>query len=168
LPTFLFCDLMNQATVPYKEKIERLLLPAIEAENMELVDVECLRMKSRWLVRIYVDKAGGVTLDDCAHVSYQVGDILEVHDVPPGSFILEVSSPGLDRPLVKDGDFSKAVGRMVRVRLHEKKEGSRNFRGRLIGFDEEEGRKVLVLDVDGKEVRLPREGIAKANIEYEP
>jgi len=159
---------MSQATVPYREKIERLLLPVIEAEDMELVDVECLRMKSRWLVRIYVDKEGGVTLDDCARVSHQVGDILDVHDMPPGSFILEVSSPGLDRPLVRDGDFSKALGRRIRVRLREKKEGSRNFHGRLIDFTGEEGGKILVLDVDGKIVHLPREGIAKANLEYEP
>jgi len=159
---------MNQATVPYKEKIERLLLPVIEAEKMELVDVECLRMKSRWLVRIYVDKEGGVTLDDCAYISHQVGDILGVHDVPPGSFTLEVSSPGLDRPLVRDGDFSKALGRRVKVRLREKMEGSRNFRGRLVGFTEEGGRKLLILDVDGKRFHLPREMVSKANLEYEP
>jgi ribosome maturation factor RimP len=168
LPTFLFCDIMNQATYTYKEKIEELILPVIEADKMELVDVECLKMKSRWLVRIYVDKEGGVTLDDCSNVSHQIGDILDVHDVPPGSYTLEVSSPGLDRPLVRDGDFSKVLGRMVKVRLREKMEGSKNFRGRLAGFTEEEGRKILILDVDGRTFRMPREMVVKANLVYEP
>ncbi len=125
---------MNVSTPAYKEKIEQLILPVIEAENMELVDVECLKMKSRWLVRIYVDKEGGVTIDDCSNISRQVGDILDVHDTPPGSYTLEVSSPGLDRPLVRDVDFLKALGRMITVRLREKMEGSKNFQlaaGRL-------------------------------------
>ncbi len=158
---------MNRAPAVYKEKIEGLIQPLIESENMELVQVECLRMKSRWLVRVYIDKEGGVTLDDCSEISHQIGDLLDIHDVPPGPYTLEVSSPGLDRPLVKDGDFVKYRGRLVRVRLREKAEGSRNLRGRLVDLQEEEGRKILVLDVEGKTFRIPKENLVRANLEYE-
>jgi ribosome maturation factor RimP len=158
---------MNQASATYKEKIEWLIRPLIESENMELVNVECLKMKSRWLVRVYIDKEGGVTLGDCTEISRQVGDLLDIHDIPPGAYTLEVSSPGLDRPLVKDLDFLKYRGRLVRVRLREKVEGSKNLRGRLMDFQDEGGRKILVLDVDGRTYHVPRENLVKANLEYE-
>ena len=150
-----------------EEKIEKLIEPIIESEKKELVDLECLKMKSRWVVRVYIDKAGGVTLDDCAEISHQLGDVLDIHDVPPGPYTLEVSSPGLDRPLVKDGDFVRYQGRLVKIRLREKIEGAKNFRGRLVGFLEEEGRKMVVLDVEGKIFRIPKEVLNKANLEYE-
>jgi len=151
----------------YKEKIEHLILPLIEADNMELVEVECLKMKSRWLVRVYVDKAGGITIDDCSNLSRQIGDVLDVHDTPPGSYTLEVSSPGLDRPLVKEDDFLKVLGRMVRIRLREKVEGSKNIKGRLAAFTEEGGTKILTLEVEGKTFRVPKEMVLKANLVYE-
>jgi ribosome maturation factor RimP len=158
---------MNYAAMTYKEKIKGLIEPIIESERMELVDLECLRMKSRWLVRVFIDKEGGVTLDDCTEISHRVGDLLDVHEIPPGSYTLEVSSPGLDRPLVKDCDFEKYRGHRVKVRLAEKIEGAKNFRGRLVDFLEEQGRKVLVLDIEGKTYRIPREMVARANLEYE-
>ena len=133
---------------------------------MELIAVECLKMKSRWLVRLYLDKEGGVTLDDCAVVSNQVGDILDVHDVPPGPYTLEVSSPGLDRPLVRDKDFLKYRGAEIAVRLDGKLEGSRNFSGLLVDYIEEDGKKVLLLDVAGTMRRIPRERVVKAHLEY--
>ena len=77
----------------------------IESEGMEIVDVECLKMKFRWLVRIYIDKEEGVTIADCSEISKQAGDSLDVYDVLPGSYTLEVSSPGLDRSLTRDKDF---------------------------------------------------------------
>jgi len=150
----------------YEERIRELAEPVAEAEGMELVAVECLKMKSRWLVRLYLDKEGGVTLGDCAVVSNQVGDILDVHDVPPGPYTLEVSSPGLDRPLVRDKDFLKYRGAEVSVRLDEKLEGSRNFRGVLLDYIEEDGKKMLLIDVSGTIRRIPREKVAKAHLEY--
>ncbi|MBA4423155.1 MAG: ribosome maturation factor, partial [Syntrophus sp. (in: bacteria)] len=85
---------------PQEEQIRQLAEPVLASVGMELIQVECLKMKTRWVVRIYMDREqGGVTLDDCALISNQLGDLLDVHDVPPGPYTLEVSSPGLDRPL---------------------------------------------------------------------
>jgi len=151
----------------YREKIIELIEPVIESEDMEIVDVQCLRMKTRWLVRLYIDKEGGVTIDDCTNVSHQVGDLLDVYDMPPGPYTLEVSSPGLDRPLARDKDFIHFRGSKIRVRLTDKIEGIRNFRGTLEDFLEENGVKIIILDVDGKQYRIPKESVAKANLEYE-
>ena len=151
----------------YREEIRQLIEPLLESEGMELVDLECLKMKSRWLIRIYIDKAGGVTIDDCSEISKQAGDILDVHDVPPGPYTLEVSSPGLDRPLTRDKDFIKYRGHKVNIKANEKIEGSRNFRGKLIDYLDENGRKTLIVDVSGKSYHIPRDLIAKANLEYE-
>jgi ribosome maturation factor RimP len=151
----------------YRERIRQLVEPVIESEDMELIDVECLKMRSRWVVRIYMDKETGITLDNCCEISNQVGDILDIHEVLPGSYTLEVSSPGLDRPLVRDKDFIKYMGCKVHVRLTEKLEGIRNFRGKLVDFCEEKGKKVLVIDITGKTYRIPRDMVVKANIEYE-
>ena len=151
----------------YRERIIERVEPVIDAEGMELVDVECLRMKTRWLVRIYIDKEGGVTIDDCTDISRQVGDLLDVYDIPPGPYTLEVSSPGLDRPLARDKDFIRFRGSKIKVRLTDKIEGSRNFRGTLEGFLEEGGEKIVVIAVDGKQYRIPRKLVAKAQLEYE-
>ena len=111
----------------YEEEIRKLAEPVIETAAMDLIYVECLRMKSRWVVRLYLDREGGVTLDDCAEISSQVGDILDVHDIPPGPYTLEVSSPGLDRPLDREKDFLKYRGFQVSIRLDEKLDGNPNF-----------------------------------------
>ncbi len=116
----------------YREEIIGLVEPVIESEGLELVELECLRMKTRWLVRIFIDREGGATLDDCTAISHQVGDLLNVHDLPPGPYTLEVSSPGLDRPLTRDKDFEKYRGSKVRIRTREPIDGSRNFLGTLV------------------------------------
>jgi len=123
--------------------------------------------KYRSIVRLYVDKDGGVTLDDCASVSRQVGDLLDVHDTIPGSYTLEVSSPGLNRPLVRDKDFEKFRGEMVKISLSKGIEGRKQFSGRLVGSMERGGRTVVVIEADGCEYELPRADIAKANIQYQ-
>ena len=158
---------MTEVNRAYREKILQLVEPVLEDEKMELVDMECLRMKTRWVVRIFIDKEGGITLDDCSEISHQVGDILEVNDIPPGPYTLEVSSPGLDRPLARDKDFMKYRGHKVYVRIDEKIEGIRNFRGELIDYLDEDGRKILMVDVAGKTYRIPRELVVKAHLEYE-
>ena len=150
----------------YEEKIRELAEPVLEAEGMELVLAECLKMKSRWTVRLYLDKEGGITLDDCAAVSNQLGDILDINDIPPGQYTLEVSSPGLERPLDRDRDFLKYRGADISVRLDEKFDGSRNYRGKLIDFIDEDGGKVLLVDVMGAIRRIPRDKVVKANLVY--
>jgi len=131
------------------------------------VDVECARMGSRWLIRLYLDREGGITLEDCASMSRLIGDILDVNDIPPGPYNLEVSSPGLDRPLTREKDFLQFKGSRVKIRLKEKYEGSRNFKGILIDYIKEEGGAIVVLESDGKLYRLPKDNIFKANLEYE-
>ena len=150
-----------------ESKIRELAEPLIEAEGMELICAECLRMKSRWLVRIYIDREGGVTIDDCETISNQLGDVLDVNDVPPGQYTLEVSSPGLDRPLERDKDFIRYKGARVLIKTDEKIEGTKNFHGKLMDYVEENGQKIVVLDVSGMIRRIPRERVTKARLEYE-
>lgn len=154
-------------TATYRERIIELIEPAVESEGLELVELECLRMKTRWLVRIFIDREGGATLDDCTAVSHQVGDLLNVHDLPPGPYTLEVSTPGLDRPLTRDKDFEKYRGARVRIRTREPIEGSRNFLGTFVAYTTEGGRRIVTVDVDGRIVPIDRENIQKANLEYE-
>ncbi|MDD5723549.1 MAG: ribosome maturation factor RimP [Syntrophales bacterium] len=158
---------MTEAGLTYREKIMELVEPVAQSEGMELVDVECLKGPSSWTVRIYIDKEGGVTLDDCAMISGEVGDLLDINETPPGPYNLEISSPGLDRPLVKDRDFVRYEGHAVRVSVAEKVEGKKNFKGRLIEFVENEGEKSLIIDVGGRVYTIPRSIVVKANIEYE-
>ena len=122
---------MTDTTHTYQEEMRRLIEPLLESENMELIDIECLKMKSRWLVRIYIDKDGGVTINDCSEISKQAGDLLDVHDVPPGPYTLEVSSPGLDRPLTRDKDFIKYLGHKVHVRVERKDRRHKKFPGKI-------------------------------------
>ncbi|MGD1152202.1 MAG: ribosome maturation factor RimP [Syntrophales bacterium] len=158
---------MADMSLPYQEKIRQLIEPVIESEDMEIIDVECLKMKFRWLVRIYIDKEGGVTVGDCSEISKQVGDILDVYDVLPGSYTLEVSSPGLDRPLTRDKDFIKYRGSTVRIKTGEKLDGVKNFHGKLNDYLDENGAKTLIVDVSGKTYRIPRDMVVKAHLVYE-
>jgi ribosome maturation factor RimP len=159
---------MSDIVKNYRQRIIQIIEPMVSDEGMEIVDVECLRMKTRWLVRLYIDKEGGVTIDDCTNVSHEAGDLLDVYDIPPGPYTLEVSSPGLDRPLARDKDFIRYKGSKIRVRLTDKIEGIRNFRGTLEDFLEENGEKIIILDVDGRKYRIPKGSVAKAHLEYEP
>ncbi len=150
----------------YEEQINQLAEPLVAAEGMEIVMAECLKMKSGWLVRVYIDKEGGVTVDDCALISDRLGDVLNVYDVPPGQYTLEISSPGLDRPIHRDRDFVKYCGSRIHLRLAEKLEGRRDFRGELVAYEESPSGREAVLSVDGRVLRIPRENIVRANLEY--
>jgi ribosome maturation factor RimP len=151
----------------HTEQIRQLAEPLLTSEGMELILVECLKMKTHWLVRIYMDREGGVTVEDCAQISNQLGDLLDVHDTPPGPYTLEVSSPGLDRPIDRDQDFLKYRGSRIHLRLAEKIEGRRDFRGELAGYEDSDDGKLLVVKVEGKTFRIPRKTVFKANLEYE-
>jgi len=147
-----------------KDKIWQLAEPVAASEGMELIHVECVKMHSRWVFRLFLDKEGGVTLDDCTTVSNQLGDILDVHDLSRGPYTLEVSSPGIDRPISRDQDFEKFLGAKVKIRTHVKIEGIKNFQGVLEDYKEEDGRKVVRMDVAGKIYRIPKNEIVKANL----
>jgi len=159
-----YMDNMRQT---YRQKVIDLVEPVIESELMELIDIECLKMKSRWVVRIYIDKENGITLDDCAEISNSVGDLLDIHDIPPGPYTLEISSPGLNRPLLKDKDFLKYRGSRVTVQVKKILSGKRKFCGKLTDFIQEGENKTLIVDEGGKLYHIPREIVSKANLEYE-
>jgi ribosome maturation factor RimP len=151
----------------HRERIIALVDPLLRSEGMELVEVECLRMPSRWLVRVYMDREGGVTLDDCAAASNEIGDLLNAHDLPPGPYLLEVSSPGLDRPLVRDEDFQKYRGSRVRLKLRTPLEGRKNYSGILAGYVADGESKEILLQEGETTHRIPRDLVSKARLEYE-
>ena len=158
---------MHNLSQIYREKIWELIEPVIESEDMELVDVECLKMKSRWMVKIYMDKEGGVTLDDCSEISNQVSDLLDIHEVPPDTYILEVSSPGLNRPLAREKDFIRYRGHNIKVKVRDELDGKRIFKGKLLDFQEVGGKEILIIDTKEKVYRIPRKTVVKANLEYD-
>jgi ribosome maturation factor RimP len=147
-----------------KEKIRQLAEPVVASEGMDLIHVECMKMHSRWIIRLFLDKEGGVTLDDCTNISNQLGDIFDIREVINGSYTLEVSSPGFDRPISRDEDFIKYRNSRVDVKTGVKIEGSKNFHGILVDYIEEEGRKFVLVDVSGKVYRIPKQNILKANL----
>jgi ribosome maturation factor RimP len=145
-------------------RVEGILRPLLDAEGLSLVDVEYKREQGGWVLRVFIDKEGGVTLDDCAQVSREFGQLLDVEDIIPTSYHLEVSSPGLDRPLKREEDFVKYSGRRVRIKTTEQVSGRRNFKGALLGCTEG---KVMV-KVEGTDVfTIPLTSILKANLEIE-
>ena len=137
--------------------------PILEELDFELVDVEYLSEHGRWVLRIYIDKPGGVTLDDCARVSADVGRLIDVRDFIEHEYVLEVSSPGLNRPLKKERDFMRVVGKKVKIRTFNTVNGRRNFTGFLREFQDG----VLYLDTDESRVPLPFKNVEKANLVYE-
>jgi ribosome maturation factor RimP len=142
-----------------KERLIGLLEPAVAAMGFELADVD-VHLGRRGVLRLYIDRAGGVTVDDCQRVSEQVGALLDVEDPLPGSYTLEVSSPGFDRRLRTPAHFERFVGERVRIELRDALEGRRNFTGTLTGV---EGGNVL-LEVDGEAWKLPLNDIAVARL----
>ena len=109
---------------------------AVEAEGYELVHVEYLPRGAASILRLYIDRPGGVTVDDCQHVSRHVSVLLDVEDLIPHHYVLEVSSPGIERPLFKQSDYSRFAGKEIRLTTNEKIEGRKNFVGLLHGISE--------------------------------
>jgi ribosome maturation factor RimP len=133
-----------------KERLIEMLEPAVAAMGFELADLDAY-FGRRGLLRLYIDREGGVTVDDCQRVSQQIGALLDVEDPLPGSYVLEVSSPGFDRRLRTLAHFERFKGEQAKVELRDAIDGRRRFSGRLVGV---EGSEVL-LEVDGELTRLP-------------
>lgn len=155
-----------------REKVEALVEPVLTSLGYEMVDLEYRREGRDMVLRFYIDCEAGVTLDNCVEVSREVGGLLEVEDIVPGAYRLEVSSPGLDRPLKKKKDFDRFAGRLARIKMldridpdergHERK----TFVGRLQGTRDD----TVVLDLTDKKggtVLLPLGEIERANLEIE-
>ncbi|HJB28641.1 MAG TPA: ribosome maturation factor RimP [Candidatus Blautia faecavium] len=129
----------------YVQRAETLLAPIVEANGYELVDMEYVKEAGEWYLRAYIDKPGGFTLDDCELVSREFSEKLDEEDFIDGSYILEVSSPGLDRPLKKEKDFERSMGKLVEIRTYRPVDKQKEFCGTLTAYDsnsvtiEEEG-----------------------------
>jgi ribosome maturation factor RimP len=142
------------------EKLIGLLEAPIQALGYEVVELEFHPQGRGGLLRVYIDKEAGVTVDDCEIVSRQVSAVLDVEDPIPGAYTLEVSSPGLDRPLRKSADFVRFAGSQARIELSLPIEGRRRFAGTLRGCEADE----VSIEVDGVLYSLPLAGIAKARL----
>ncbi len=140
----------------YESRTEELLLPIMEKNQFELVDVEYVKEGGSWYLRAYIDKAGGINIDDCELVSRALSDLLDKEDFIEDSYILEVSSPGLLRPLKKDKDFVRNMGKEVEVRCFKMIEGSKEFVGTLTAFDKE----CVTIETGEKEMVFARKEIA--------
>lgn len=119
----------------YEQKTEELILPILQEYDFELVDVEYVKEAGIWYLRAYIDKPGGITVDDCEAVSRRFSDILDEKDYIEDSYIFEVSSPGLGRPLKKEKDFQRSLGEDVEIRTYRPIDGQKEFEGALKAFD---------------------------------
>jgi ribosome maturation factor RimP len=142
------------------EKLHGIVEPIVSSMGYELVGIEFQRQPRNSLLRVYIDQEDGITLDDCQAVSYQLSGVLDVEDPIPGHYSLEVSSPGMDRPLFRKEHFERFAGNKVRIRLGIPQDGRRNFTGVLQGVKDND---VLIL-VDGDEIRLPLDTIEQARL----
>ncbi len=141
-----------------------LVMPILEKNNFELVDVEYKKEGSHWYLRVYIDKEGGITLDDCQLVSEYLSDRLDEVDPIEHSYILEVSSPGLDRPLKKPRDFERNIGKEIEISLYAPIDKRKKFEGELIEFT---GDKIIILyNGERKEFDMKNVSLVKPVIKF--
>jgi len=152
-----------RATDPLWQEIESEVEAILEAAGFELVTFEVFPSRGQGKLRIRMDKPGGVTIEDCVEMSNQIGAYLEVADPFPGPYLLEVSSPGVDRPLVKPRDFQRFQGRRARITFREPNGQQRTLVGTLAGWEEEQ---VLVAQAE-ETTRIPFAAIVRAHLKYE-
>ncbi|MBI2527664.1 MAG: ribosome maturation factor RimP [Candidatus Rokubacteria bacterium] len=143
------------------ERIETVLLPVVQAHGLSLVDADWRREGRRWVLRLFVDRSGGVTVGECQRLSHEAGDVLDVSGLIPEAYDLEVSSPGLDRELRKDRELAWAIGKEVRCWVREPVGGRTEFSGKLVGVTAAELR---VEGAQGETSMLPRHLVTKARL----
>jgi ribosome maturation factor RimP len=144
-------------------RIEEIAQRVALSEGIEVVEVEVKGGGNNQFVRISIDKPDGVTHADCELISQQVGTILDVEDVVPGHYTLEVSSPGVERKLMKPRDFERFLGKKAKVTLRAPVDNQRHWEGTLAGFADG----VISMDAAGREIRFPFEQVEKANLKFE-
>jgi ribosome maturation factor RimP len=144
-------------------QLQAIIEPAVTALGYELVGAEYLSQGRHSVLRVYIDHENGINVDDCADVSRQISAVLDVEDPIHGEYTLEVSSPGLDRPLFTAEQYQRYSGSLADIRLRSPIEGRRKFKGRMHGVRDEQ----VVIDVDGEEYLLPLDAIEKAHLIHE-
>jgi ribosome maturation factor RimP len=149
-------------TVP--EQLRATLEPILESEGLELIDLEYRKEGRGWVLRIFMDKPGGVTLDDCAAMSRQLGDVIDVEELIPQAYTLEVSSPGLDRPLKTEKDFLRSIGKLIQLSTNFPSEGRTFFKGILLDY---QASACLRLAETKKIWEIPVASVVKARLVFE-
>lgn len=145
----------------YELKTEQLIMPLIEKNNFELVDVEYVKEAGNWFLRAYIDKDGGITIDDCALISRALSELLDKNDFIPDAYILEVSSPGLGRQLKKDKHFARSIGEKIEIKLYKALNKQKDFDGILVDFDADK----LVIELENDEkLEINRADIAMVRL----
>lgn len=147
----------------YESKTEELVMPLIEQNNFELVDVEYVKEGSNWYLRVYIDKESGINVDDCELISRALSDLLDEKDFIEEAYILEVSSPGLGRPLKKEKDFARSIGEEVEIKLYRMKDGRKDYKGVLKAYDKES----VTIDEDDTEIVFLRSEIALIRLAFD-
>ena len=148
----------------YEQKAEELIMPLIEQNQFELVDVEYVKEAGNWYLRAYIDKPGGITVDDCEVISRAFSDLLDEHDFIEDSYILEVSSPGLGRPLRKDKDFARSMGEEVDIKTYRAINHQKDFTGILKEYDKE---KIVIELENGELMEFARADIALVRLAFD-
>ncbi len=140
------------------DRLTQLIEPVVAGLGYELVGIE-FDTRAR-VLRVYIDHESGILLDDCSRVSYQLSGVLDVEDPIPGKYQLEISSPGLDRPLYKRADFQRFLGSVARIHLRLPIENRRRIKGELAGIDGDD----VLIDAEGGRLRIPFDTIEKARL----
>ena len=148
----------------YEARVEAWITPVLEQHQFELVDVEYVREVGVWYLRCYIDKEGGITVDDCEVISRLLGEWLDKEDFIEDSYILEVSSPGLGRPLKKEKDFARSIGKDVEIRLYKAIDKQKKFTGTLTSYDADS---VTLTMEDGSERTFEKSGIALSGLAFD-
>ena len=148
----------------YESRAEKFLLPLMEKHQFELVDVEYVKEAGNWYLRAYIDKEGGITVDDCELVSRQMSDLLDEQDFIEESYIFEVSSPGLGRPLKKEKDFARSLGKEVEIRTYRAIGKEKEFYGILKSYD---GTTVTIEADNQEELAFARADIALIRLAFD-
>ena len=137
--------------------IEEIVQPIVDAKNFEIVDIEYVKEAGEYYLRVYLDKEGGISLSDCEVVSRELSEILDKKDPIKDNYFLEVSSPGLDRPLKKEKDFIRYAGYDVEIKLYKPLNGTKQLEGELVGLTEDKKIKVII---DDNEVEFDKKDVA--------
>lgn len=148
----------------YEARVEAWITPVLEQHQFELVDVEYVREVGVWYLRCYIDKESGITVDDCEVISRLLGEWLDKEDFIEDSYILEVSSPGLGRPLKKEKDFARSIGKDVEIRLYKAIDKQKEFTGTLTSYDADS---VTLTMEDGSERTFEKSGIALIRLAFD-
>ena len=146
----------------YEAKTEKLIMPIVEANNVELFDVDYIKEGQDWYLRVYIDKEGGVTIDDCQAVSRAFNGILDKENYITDQYIFEVSSPGLTRPLKKEKDYAKSIGKLIDIKLYKAVEGLKEYTGVLKEYDKDN----ITIEIDDNLIKIERSNLAMIRWAY--